>query len=340
MVCVPDCKICSELTLYRLSPESDLQLATFFTGLRPQKLESFEVISKADISNDSLLALNTHHQTSLKELKLSDSRLSTLPMLKGCIALESLYLDAGFTDQDLEKSVILDIVAWLRSCKKLQGISLVRMRHSSEIIKPVLLENDIKLLKLELEGYTMAGSKEFHEALTNQTSLQSLKLKGNSNDTSRVDVDILVECLAKLTNLKDLQLRDVSDYFDDADVCRLVRDLDELQVFWTSGYGISDEVLPALVKPKLRSLSFGAMTAFTSGGILNYIQSLDPEQNKGLVFSVLNADPDSNLTNLEQRLIRTSIMEKVDGWFEFFLNRGWCSAYFPFGQDTDLSCRY
>ncbi|KAI9786190.1 MAG: hypothetical protein M1839_007600 [Geoglossum umbratile] len=317
-----NCPFFRSLSIYEwLSLESDLMLATFLAGLRPQTLESFEVISKAGIGCDTLLALNTRHQMSLKELKLSDANLTALPMLKDCVALESLYLDAGFTDHGLEGPFISGIATWLRGCKKLQNVSLVRMRHSSEIVKPVLLENDIKLLKLELEGYKIANSKELYQALTNHTSLRSLKLKGDGSDASRADVDILVECLAKLTNLRDLQLRDVSDNFDDADICRLVCDLNELQVFWTSGYGISDEVLPALVKPKLRSLLFNAMTVFTIEGIQNFIWSLDPEQNKGLALSVLNADPDSYLTDIEQGLICTSMMEKVGGWFEFFLNR-------------------
>ncbi|KAI9867073.1 MAG: hypothetical protein M1813_000471 [Trichoglossum hirsutum] len=302
-----------------MSSETDVKLATFLMGLRPQTLEVFEVIGRADMNNESLLALNTHHHQSLRELKLSGLHITALPILRNCVMLESFRLDAEFTDTGLGEPVISGITAWLRSCKKLQNISLVRMTHSQKIMTPVLLENDIKLLNLELEGYMVPESTEFHQALTNQTSLQSLKLKGDDADE---DKGLLVDCLAKLTNLRELELREISDSFEDADICRLVRDLGELQVFWTSGIGVSDAVLPALVKPKLRNLSFSALTMFTRDGILKYISSLDPEQNRGLVFSVLNADPDSNLSEADRMQIRISISEKVNGWFEFHLARG------------------
>ncbi|KAH0542185.1 hypothetical protein FGG08_003406 [Glutinoglossum americanum] len=305
-------------------------VSTFLVGLRPQTLESFEVISHADIGHESLQALSTHHQESLKELKLSGLHLTALPSLKNCVALESFHLDGGSADYSLGGAVILDIVDWLRNCKKLQNISLVRMFHSPEIIKPVLLENDIRLLKLEVEGYMTVNNREFHQALTNQTSLQSLKLKGDIDGTSVTDTEFFVDCLAKLTNLRDLQLRDVSDFFDDANICDLVRDLSELQVFWTSGFNISDAVLPALTRLKLRSLSFGALTVFTKDSILRYISSLDPEQNKGLSFAVLNADPGYNLTEADQAQIRLSISQKVGGGFEFFLNRGPCPGVFSY----------
>ncbi|KAH0558674.1 hypothetical protein GP486_004675 [Trichoglossum hirsutum] len=291
--------------------------ATFLMGLRPQTLEAFEVISRADMNNESLLALNTHHNETLRELRLSVPHIAALPNLRNCVMLESFYLDAGFVDAYLEEPVISGITAWLRSCKKLRNISLVKMTNSAKIMTPVLLENDIKLLKLELEGYSLSDGNDFHPGLANQTSLQSLRLKGDN-----LDHGILVDCVARLTNLRELQLKDVSDLFMDEDICHLVRDLDELQMFWTSGIAISDTVLPALVKPKLRNLSFGGVTTFTKDGILKYISSLDPERNRGLALSVLNAHSDSNLTEADQRQIRASISRKVDGSFEFFLDRG------------------
>jgi hypothetical protein len=85
----------SRLTSCRMSPETDMKLATFLMGLRPQTLEVFEVISHADMNNESLLALNTHHHESLRELKLSGLHVTALPMLRNCVTLESFHLDAN-----------------------------------------------------------------------------------------------------------------------------------------------------------------------------------------------------------------------------------------------------
>lgn len=311
----------------RRDEEADPQLAQFLSGLRPNTLESFEIISFSNIGVESFLALNCHRE-SLAELKLSnltaDSVLA-LTMLKSCTSLKLLHLEDLLGATDLERTqndVFLEVVAWLRDCKNLQEISLKKFMSAPAIMTPLLLENQIHLLKITVEGYIMRDSRDFHQALAHQQTLEGLWLKGDGEDVVRDDIDILVESLSKLRHLRELSLGDVSDYFRDEHICNLARNLPELEGFWTSGYGITDAVWRDMSGlRKLRRLEFAAMTSFSADGILQFISMLG-HGNKGLVLAIMNADVDSNLTDVEQALIRETLSTKVDGRWDFALFRG------------------
>ncbi|KAI9820264.1 MAG: hypothetical protein M1827_005886 [Pycnora praestabilis] len=301
---------------------ADQQLASFFSGLRPQTVEYFQIYSYSDIGPASFIALS-NHSISLKELRLSGLKAESvagLSLLKECTAIELLFLDDFSGTTDLEKTqndVFLEIIAWLTACKRLRSISLKKFINGPSILTPVLLENDIHLERLELEGYTMRDNMEFHQALPHQEDLQGLMLKGDGEDVVRDDLDVLIGSLTKLTNLRDLELREISDYFGDEHIRRLARALPKLEEFWTSGYGISDAIWNDMsLLGNLRSLSFNAMTGFTMNGLLNYISSLG-QGNKGLTISVLNADTESNLDEHELGLVRETLASKVEGRFDF-----------------------
>lgn len=307
--------------------EADQQFATFLNELRPNTLESFEIISSSQIGAESFLALNCHRET-LSELKLVGIKadaIQAISMLKGCTNLTSLSLaENGIATQDLEKrhnDIFLEIIAWLRECKTLQTISMTKMLSATGLLTPVLLENSINLTKLELEGYLMSESGDFHRALAAQTSLQALWLKGESSDLG-TDVDILVDSLSKLENLVDLRLREISDYFLDNHLVKLAQCLKKLETWWTSGYGITDAVWSGFASlHELKDLNLSAVTRFTADGIMGFVLGLGTG-NSGLVLNVAMGDEDFQLSEDEQLLIRETISSQVGGRFDFMYFRG------------------
>ena len=313
--------------VFRQKDDADQHFATFLNDIRPQSLESFEIFSISQIGAESFLALNCHRET-LTELKLNGVKAESIPalsMLKGCTNLTSFLLsENGLATQDLEKSnkdIFLEVVAWLCQCKRLRTISLYNLLSAPALLTPVLLESGIHLTKLALEGYLMSESRDFHRALSQQTSLQDLWLKGESSDNPE-DVDLLVESLSKLENLTDMRLQDVSDYFLDKHFCTLARSLRRLEVWESNGYAISDDIWSDMASLKsLRRLEFNAQTRFTSDGIMDFILNLGPGNN-GLLLNIAMQDVDYNLTDEEQSMIRENLTSKLNGRFDFMLFRG------------------
>ena len=298
-------------------------------------MESFEIFSVSQIGAESFLALNYHRET-LTELKLNGIKaesLSALSMLKGCTNLTSLLLsENGVATQDLEKrhyDIFLEIIAWLCQCKGLLTISLYNFLSAPALLTPVLLESSIHLTRLALEGYVMSESRDFHRAISQQTSLQDLWLKGESSDNPE-DVDFLVESLSKLENITDMRLQEVSEFFLDKHFCTLAKSLQKLEVWESSGYAITDAIWNdmASIKP-LRRLEFNALTRFTSKGIMDFILSLG-SGNNGLLLNIAMQDVDFNLTDEEQSMVKETMTSTVDGRFEYMLFRGRVALEAPF----------
>ena len=250
--------------------------------------------------------------------------MGALSLLRGCTNLTSLLLAENAPTQDLEKrhhDAFLGTIAWLCECKGLQTIAMSKMLSASGLLTPVLLEPTIKLTKLDLEGYSMSESRNFHQALAHQTSLQGLSLNGESSD-SMADVDILVNALSKLENLVELRLRDVSDFFTDKHICQLARSLQKLETWWNSGYSISDAIWNDVASlRRLRKLDLSATTLFTVGGIIDFVLKLGPG-NTGFVLTVMMQDPEHDLSEDEQAVIKDTMSSQVEGRFEFTLIRG------------------
>lgn len=313
--------------MFRQKDDADQHFATFLNEIRPQSLESFEIFSVSQIGAESFLALNCHRET-LTELKLNGIKAESIPalsMLKGCTNLTSLLLsENGVATQDLEKrhnDVFLEVVAWLCQCKGLRTISLYNLLSAPALLTPVLLQSSIHLTKLALEGYLMSESRDFHRALSQQTSLQDLWLKGESSDNPE-DIDVLVESLSKLENLTDMRLQEVSDYFLDRHFCTLAKNLQRLEVWESSGYAITDAIWGDMNSMNsLRRLEFNALTRFTANGIMDFILNLGPGNN-GLLLNIAMQDVDYNLTEEEQSMIRETMTSKADGRFDFMLFRG------------------
>lgn len=295
-------------------------MASFLNELRPQSLESFEAWSSHYLGRESFQALSCHGE-SLTQLKLSlvfsDANYQVL-QLRGCTNLVSLSLagTARITDGD----AFLEAVAWLKACKNLRVLAFIGSFSTPALMVPVLMENSITLTSLEYDGFVMRDIKEIHQALANQTSLQSLSLKERADEDglySLEEADDLVESISKLINLTDLRLTGSSDSFADRHVLQLASNLPKLEFWSMRGLDLTDAIWDQVASLKsLRKLDLGAMTSFTPHGILSFIEELGAG-NKGLVFSILSRMNMNIEWWVEQDPIRDVIAEKVQGTLEF-----------------------
>ena len=308
------------------APEADTLFATFLRELRPQTLETLEVFSFSNIGARSFLAL-TCHGTSLQELKLNNVKSEAMPalsILKGCTALTSLLLTEPVASTDLEHTqndVFLEVISWLRECTQLHSITFQQLLSGPAILTPILLENNINLVRLEVRGYVPSRAKNFHQALAHQQSLRCVSLWGDAEDC---DIDTLVEALCQLRHLTDLHLSNLSDFFRDEHIRKLARSLPNLEDLFTSGWGITDAVWPDLATLRyLRRLDINAWSLFTLEGILEYISNLGPG-NGGLSLAIMMADPDSALSEEEQAFVKEELASRAEGRFEYTLARGIC----------------
>ena len=167
----------------------------------------------------------------------------------------------------------------------------------------------------------MATSRAFHEALASQQTLQNLYLRGEGSDDIE-DNAALVQSISQLHDLRELELKDISEGFFPDHVMMMTPFLPNLERLWVSGDYFDDGIWNAfLCLPKLQSLAIHALSEFTFQGILSFITQLVPS-NKGLALSILNATIDGNLTDDEQSVIRDTLRHNVEGTFDFSLAQG------------------
>lgn len=197
--------------------------AAFLRELRPQSIESFKLPRFFNLGPQLFQAISRHGE-SLTELKLEMQQIdSVLPnltiynlsLLNGCTNLVSISL-AGckLSRNDLEVSghdAFRKTCTWLKGCKKLRNLALSGFFQPAWTT-PILLEDSIHLSSFEYQSFELQDLK-FHRALTNQTSLQSLSLKGVMDGL--VEADAMVKCLSKLVNLTHLRLEKISESFVD-----------------------------------------------------------------------------------------------------------------------------
>lgn len=228
---------------------------------------------------------------------------------------------------ELDKKAFLEMVAWLKECKKLRFLALNSVCYAPALIASVLSENTIHLTSLILtapvsrqyEGFIMRDTEEFLHALANQTSLQRLWLKGGLEEHTKYEINSfkgLVDSLSKLVNLMDLRLTEFSDLFFDRHIVQLAGHLPKLEVWSTRGFGLTDAIWGKVASLRsVRALNFGPVTSFTAEGILEFISKLGPG-NKGLIL-VLGEMSIGTITGAERKLIEERLAEKVGGTLEY-----------------------
>ncbi|GAD93807.1 hypothetical protein ANI_1_2340024 [Paecilomyces variotii No. 5] len=320
------CPEFKKLTLFRwMDSSTDKAEETcerFLNGLRPHSLEYFEVISLSQLGPRSISGFG-NHLNSLTELKLTSLQIEAiaeLPSLKSPPALRVLALTDSAPAARDEKfySIVKDVAEWICSCKSLRLLGLRRFLDDPALLSQALNDDRLRLTKLSVEGYTMQTSRAFHEALASQMSLQSLYLQGESSEFPD-DQAILVQALGQLSNLRELELKDISENFTPDHVVTLTPYLPQLERLWISGHDFDDEVWNAFLGlPKLRVLIIHALSDFTAEGILDFISQLGPG-NRGLHLSILNALSDASITEEAQTVIGETLAQNLGGTFDFGL---------------------
>ncbi len=131
--------------------------------------------------------------------------------------------------------------------------------------------------------------------------------------------------IARLTNLKYLDIVSTSEFFRTFEILTLVTHLTNLEDF-SFGGDVTDNVWYGLANLRnLRALMVHAFSSFSFDGILAYISSLH-DTNQGLQLSILNQKTEDALTDQEQQIIKEAIVAKVNGKFDFMLYKdpgGW-----------------
>ncbi|USP73843.1 uncharacterized protein yc1106_01117 [Curvularia clavata] len=307
------------------SINNDHKFAKFLSSMRPNTLRTLQTISNVEAGAETFLALNNHGK-SLEDLRLSVSNDSILhlALLQGCTALKTLRIEDIHGSIDLEATendVFRETIAWLQNCSNLQRLSFSKMQSGAAIITPVLLQEQIQLSSLEIDSYTLKDHKSFHQALVNQqSSLRVLFLSGETEGMFRDDLDILVESLRQLRELRDLHLI-LPEVLRDDHLKTIVADLVLLEDLYVSGLELNDDVLPHLASlPNLRTVTISGISKFTMDGLLDFVARLGPE-NQGIRLSIDMADPDTLLPEEELTLIRENLMEKAGGTLEYMAFR-------------------
>lgn len=154
----------------------------------------------------------------------------------------------------------------------------------------------------------MSYTQVFYQALANQTSLQSLWLRGGldprSGDDNAEITDNLAESLSKLVNLTDLRLFEISGCFADRHIVHIASSLPKLEFWSTSGLLLSDVIWGEVACLRsLRTLHLRSMPRFTPDGIIDFLEKLGAG-NKGLSLFVWNEGSlYSHLSLVERDLI-------------------------------------
>ncbi|KAK5312844.1 hypothetical protein LTR70_007926 [Exophiala xenobiotica] len=320
-----NCEYFDALTVHGwINPDADEVFAAFLNDLNPDTLRYLHFISFNSICQRSFEALGRH--STIKELILNDlnrEAMENLSALKCCTQIRLLSLEDSSRNVRLEEShndVYVEVIAWLSSCTRLRDITIKNFFDGPSILAAVAGAPDVKWAKLCLEGYTVrnANSASFHTALPDQKYLESLFLSGSGDDTHSHDLEIMVSSICQLSNLKELFLKQVSDEFDMTHITNLALNLPLLEEFWTSGGELSADILPLLANLRhLKSLTLNALTQFDLSSILDFVQRLDPETQKGFSLSLLAVDMDFSLSEQELQLVTESIKTQVGGHFDY-----------------------
>ncbi|PYH87914.1 hypothetical protein BO71DRAFT_339995 [Aspergillus ellipticus CBS 707.79] len=301
------------------SAEADSEV--FLNELRPDTVEYFEVLSFSQLGPRSIKALGSH-LNSLTELKLTSLTVETIAELSSLTAppaLKVLVLTDSVPAVRDESffATITQVAEWICTCKSLRRLELRQFVDDAVLLSQILADEGLRLTTLSLAGYGMAGSREFHEALACQRTLQNLYLRGEGGDLP-IDNELLVQAIAQLNDLRELELKDISDGFTPDHVMALTPYLPHLERLWISGDFFDDGALTAfLCLPKLQSLAIHAFSKFTADGILGFVAQLGPG-NRGFNLTILNA-VDSTLTEEAQTVIRDTLKVSLDGSFDYGL---------------------
>ncbi|KAL4986318.1 hypothetical protein BDW68DRAFT_163388 [Aspergillus falconensis] len=301
---------------------AEIEAEELFNALRPNSLEYFEVLSFSHLGPRSIQALGTQ-KDSLGELKLTSLNIDTireLPSLAPLPNLEVLSLtDSAPAAWDESFYATLGEVAdWIGACAKLKRLEVRRFMHDSRLLSKAMMNNDIHLTSLYFAGFKLHDGFNFLYDLKDHRSLQYLYLRGEGSQDPAQN-NLLVESVGALHELRELELKDVSDFFTMEQAGELTMSLPNLERLWISGEAFNDSIWPAFsCLSQLTSLAIYALSNFTADGVVDFISQLGPA-NRGLSLSILNATSAVNFPDEVQGMIREILAESLDGSFDFGL---------------------
>lgn len=277
------------------------------------------------------------------KLALSDQGITGLGRLQSCTSIEALRLTDLRPPHDLpstQNDVFTDVVAWLKQCSNLREINLTDFVSAPDILTPVLNQDTLLLEELQINAkdnmmYMMKDHPEFHQALGKQYRLQSLLLKADPESSSDEELELFCTSLCSLRDLRYLELKGISENFQDTHVSLLAECLLKLEELTVVGSYLEDSSLEKLSNlGNLRSVTFMGPSMFTANGLLDFIDKLGPG-NQGLTIGIYMALPERLLGSEEQDLIREALMQKVQGRFDYVPIRG--ESYAQKNTDFDES---
>jgi len=294
--------------------------------MKPNSLRVIHTISDVGAAAETFLALNGHGE-SLTELRIciSNDSMPHLSLLAGCTSLEALRIEdehGTIVLEDTQNDVFLETIDWLRKCEKLERLSFVQVLSASALLTPVLLEHKIRLRNLEIDSYVLRDSRQFHQALAHQKdSLSFLSLSGETDGMFRDDLDIIVDSLNQLSELKVLRLV-LQEVFHEDHLISIIADLKLLEELYVYGLELTDRILDIVGSlGNMRSVTFAGISKFTVDGLLEFVSHLGPG-NQGIRVMIDMADPDTMLADDQISLIRESLYKKVGGSLEYTPWRG------------------
>ena len=315
------------LTKSRNDPsDADIEMSAFIRDLRPQSLSSLQIYSRCSLEEKVCAALNGHCNM-LSDLRLwnvSSEMLLAFPALENCTSMTMLQLmsDRATTDLVTVQGVLSSLIAWLSACKNMKSLTFKNIVGVHAWLTPVLLQDEMHLTSLIVEGPAPQDLNAFHKALGNQVGLQTLRLSGGPEQILWSDLNIFVDSICRLKSLSDLQLRDVSDGFCNTQVQKLAYNLLSLEDFSFSCQFVDDGMLPALTGLRhLRRLDVYGLSNFSPKSLTEYIDNLGPG-NTRMVLSINAAHWDYGYTEDFQAELREKIAARVDGKFDYSLARG------------------
>jgi hypothetical protein len=217
--------------------DRDHKFSQFLSTLRPNSLRTIHTISDIGAAAESFLALNTH-SASLKNMYIciSNDSIPHLPLLSGCTALEALRIEdvhGSILLQETQNDVLLETIDWLRKCENLQSITITKFLSAAALITPVLLEHRIKLHSLEIDSYVLTDNRQFHQALIHQKdSLNFLSLSGETDGLFGDDINIIVDSLSQLRELRVLRLL-LHEIFNEEHFIQIIANMNLLEELYS-----------------------------------------------------------------------------------------------------------
>ncbi|KAI5919285.1 hypothetical protein F4810DRAFT_511543 [Camillea tinctor] len=325
------CPKFSDLTCYYYqSGNADEDMAAFLQALRPNSLQRFEIISKSDIAQNTLGALN-FHAGSLKTLilgSLTPLAIRNLNALPQCTKLECLVIENDLHHQlqrPLDDKLVKEIATWIGNCKSLRDLTFRHVLDSLRILQDVLTTPGIHLSSLVIQGFryiSLAVNTATWIALGKQNSLESLTLESIAVEEDNPQMDGLIlelqppltESICLLTSLTYLDLMQAQVSAEE--IRQFSYALSNLEDFAFGGELADDSVLEILSSfPALKALSINANSVFTWDGLRDYALGLNSSGHKGFKMEIIGQSTEFRFTNEQEEWLKDYFIYTLGGQF-------------------------